>query len=206
MKEYVIPRLEREDTIDFLRAPSANIDEYPWQTGNDYRPPARARLLFAEDTGLLLHMYCEETAPKAVYTRDMDPVYKDSCMEFFFSLDGESYVNCEMNANGALLCCYGASRGERMPAQVLTDTVLHAFAGKTKNGWYVRLDIPLSMLYKLYGRIDFSDGFTFYGNFYKCGDETAMPHYGAWNPVVSPRPDFHRPECFGKLILPPKNT
>ena len=38
-------------------------------------------------------------------------------------------------------------------------------------------------------------------NFYKCGDKTAHPHFLSWNPVVSSKPDFHRPECFGELIL-----
>ena len=40
----------------------------------------------------------------------------------------------------------------------------------------------------------------FTGNFYKCGDETEFPHYGMWSEAVSDTPDFHRPECFGRLI------
>ena len=39
------------------------------------------------------------------------------------------------------------------------------------------------------------------GNFYKCGDDTKYPHFGCWNEVVWEEPDFHRPECFGDLIL-----
>ena len=38
-------------------------------------------------------------------------------------------------------------------------------------------------------------------NFYKCGDETQKPHYLSWNPVKTSKPDFHRPEYFGKLIF-----
>ena len=38
------------------------------------------------------------------------------------------------------------------------------------------------------------------GNFYKC-DESVHPHFGVWNPVATPQPDFHRPECFGILRL-----
>ena len=40
----------------------------------------------------------------------------------------------------------------------------------------------------------------FFGNFYKC-DESLHPHFGSWNPIEAPAPDFHRPECFGKLML-----
>ncbi len=39
------------------------------------------------------------------------------------------------------------------------------------------------------------------GNFYKCGDLTAHPHYVTWSPVGTPGPDFHRPEFFGELLL-----
>ena len=38
-------------------------------------------------------------------------------------------------------------------------------------------------------------------NFYKCGDETAHPHFLSWSPIGTPSPDFHRPEFFGELIL-----
>jgi hypothetical protein len=39
------------------------------------------------------------------------------------------------------------------------------------------------------------------GNFYKCGDETEYPHFGCWNLIASPVPDFHRPEYFGEIVL-----
>lgn len=39
------------------------------------------------------------------------------------------------------------------------------------------------------------------GNFYKCGDKTAKPHYVSWSPIATPSPDFHRPEYFGCLDL-----
>jgi hypothetical protein len=39
------------------------------------------------------------------------------------------------------------------------------------------------------------------GNFYKCGDLTACPHYGMWTPYALPAADFHRPELFGEIEL-----
>jgi hypothetical protein len=39
------------------------------------------------------------------------------------------------------------------------------------------------------------------GNFYKCGDLTAHPHFLSWSPVLTKTPDFHRPEFFGELFL-----
>ena len=51
----------------------------------------------------------------------------------------------------------------------------------------------------LYGRRP-GPGAAMRGNFYCC-DETLHPHFGSWNPIKAPEPDFHRPECFGRLIL-----
>ena len=42
-------------------------------------------------------------------------------------------------------------------------------------------------------------GKTFRANFYKCGDMLSVPHYVTWNPVGTPKPDYHRPEYFGEL-------
>lgn len=53
---------------------------------------------------------------------------------------------------------------------------------------------------RIYGR-DVRPGQRAAGNFYKCGDETEFPHYGAWSPVRTLSPDFHRPEFFGTLVF-----
>ena len=63
--------------------------------------------------------------------------------------------------------------------------------------WCVKAVISTEKLKKLYG----TESIRFFtGNFYKCGDETEFPHYGMWSEAVSDTPDFHRPECFGRLI------
>ncbi len=54
--------------------------------------------------------------------------------------------------------------------------------------------------FTIYGR-DISPGHRAAANFYKCGDETAVPHYGAWSPIDTPQPDFHRPEFFGEVVF-----
>jgi hypothetical protein len=35
------------------------------------------------------------------------------------------------------------------------------------------------------------------GNVYKCGDKMPQAHYLTWNPIGTPKPDYHRPEYFG---------
>ena len=69
--------------------------------------------------------------------------------------------------------------------------------------WILHAQIPLSLLKQVYGISPdtFAPGFAFRGNFYKCGDKTDVAHYGMWNPVLTPTPDFHRPEFFGTLRI-----
>jgi hypothetical protein len=39
------------------------------------------------------------------------------------------------------------------------------------------------------------------GNFYKCADDTANPHYVTWSPIGLPSPDYHCPEYFGDILF-----
>ena len=69
---------------------------------------------------LYIKLVCEEKDPLRVYKEDQDPVYKDSAMEAFFQFKGNGtetddiYLNFEMNANGALLACYGKNKMNRI--------------------------------------------------------------------------------------------
>ena len=69
--------------------------------------------------------------------------------------------------------------------------------------WSVTVRIGIEDLKKLTGLKEemLVPGYTFWGNFYKCGDDTSIPHYGSWNPIALPAPDFHCPVHFGTLIL-----
>ena len=39
------------------------------------------------------------------------------------------------------------------------------------------------------------------GSDFAFADGTILPHYLSWNPIETPKPDFHRPEFFGELKL-----
>ena len=66
--------------------------------------------------------------------------------------------------------------------------------------WTLEYRVPLSLFESLYGEA-IGAGRRGRGNLYTCGDETEIPHYGAWSPVTAPVPDFHRPECFGEIVF-----
>lgn len=63
--------------------------------------------------------------------------------------------------------------------------------------WTLTVEIP----FKLLGIDPDNLPASIKANFYKCGDETSVPHYVSWSPIEVENPDFHRPEFFGELVL-----
>lgn len=196
--------IKQTDTLpDWDTAEPIPISEYNW--GGGYRPKAIAKLCFVKGKGFSLRITCEEQSPKAVYYHDNDPVYKDSCLEFFVNFKpdtaGSGYINFEGNSNGALLCGYGNSRHNRKSIKDFDVPQPIAKPFKTDNLWGYELCIPLNLIQKVYGDSSFKRGDTLKGNFFKCGDETITRHYGSWTKIGSPVPDYHLPEYFGTLEI-----
>jgi hypothetical protein len=71
----------------------------------------------------------------------------------------------------------------------------------TAKGWGVNFSIPESFIRLYEPPFKLEKGLRLQGNFYKCGDETETPHYLVWNNIEWEKPDYHRPEFFGELIL-----
>ena len=189
--------------VDWNAVPAAPVDNFFWLEG--HTPATAAKLVYVTDYGFLLRMTCAEENPKAIYTQYNEPVYTDSCLEFFCDWLGDGrYINMEMNANGTLLSCIGPDRHARTPIADLSGGEIFPVQGEVCDGyWTVTASIPTALLCRILGvdPIPFGKGYTFRGNFYKCGDETPIPHYGMWSPVGTEKPDFHRPEYFGDFIM-----
>ncbi|MBQ9780534.1 MAG: hypothetical protein IJW00_06280 [Clostridia bacterium] len=210
MKKYIVKRFPQgtcEGSIDWNVIPVARIDTYKWLEG--YTPEAAAQLVYVEGEKFILRMNCAEKNPLRRYHEYNEPVYTDSCLEFFADYVGSgAYVNMEMNANGTLLSCIGKGRGNRTPIKdICHGTIFPTVSHIDETHWTVTAIVSLPMLADLYGTDvaalaeQLVSGYTFHGNFYKCGDETAIPHYGMWNPVGTEKADFHRPEYFGTLVI-----
>lgn len=182
----------------FCRGEYAPIDRYAW--GGDYRPEARAYLAWGE-AGLRVLLCAREETVSAQVRAFGGPVWTDSCLEFFFQPfeDDPRYVNIEVNAAGAALIAVGPDRNHRTPLDACPAD-MHICASAHAGGWWaVAYTVPFGLIEALFTR-SLKPGAALRGNFYKC-DESIHPHFASWNPIDAPRPDFHRPECFGKLIV-----
>lgn len=204
--------------LPWQTAEEGHISCFPWDpAGEGYRPDSRFYLLYSRDTlyVLLLTAGKHEANPRREATDHQGAVSKDSCLEFFFSYDPEKpdYVNFETNALGTIHAGFGPGRGNRFkaPADELEGLRYYPVA-KGDGGlealgfaydWGVIMEVPKAFLAKFWTEAaeGFRPGQQFKANFYKCGDLCPEEHYGVWAPVSAPKPDYHRPECFGLLIL-----
>lgn len=175
-------------------------------------PEMNAKLFYADDRlCVLLHTY--EKYPRATFHQINDPVCRDSCQEFFFQPCPEEdsrYFNFELNPWGTYLLGIGNNRydlvyiDEKISCgqfSIISTIEKIIVNNETKYSWSVEFSIPFSFITKFFKNFRPYPGKVIRANFYKCGDDTIHPHFGCWNKVVNDTPDFHRPECFGTLIM-----
>lgn len=180
------------------------IDCVNWNEQYPYKPIS-SFVLAVSKTRLYVFFSVISKDLRAVNTADLSPVAEDSCVEFFMQVPGcDEYWNFEFNCIGTLNASHRVERPSptRLTSSELASIQRYASCGteaiKEQNGtfcWDLTVSIPLLLV-----GID-SDNLPSHimGNFYKCGSKTSHPHYVSWNPITSDKPDFHRPNCFGKL-------
>lgn len=187
---------------DFDRECFYRLTSYHWESAPPYRPKTYFKLgIVGED--MIAVLKCYEDNPRAVFTKRDDPVYRDSCLEFFVAplAEREEYINIETNSKGVFLCEFGKGRDNRALVSTLTESspCVKAFTGESADGlfWGVEIKLTKDFLSELYNthkeNIDFK---TVRANFYKCGDDCDTPHYLAFSPVTTLPPGFHNPQCF----------
>ncbi len=197
MKRYRIVSSPMSDAV-----PEAVIAHFGWED-NGYRPYASARLSFWNGN-LCLRMICREDDPLIRWHGGPEAeAWRDSCLEFFLMPGGtDRYLNLEMNAGGGYRCEVGTGRGDRIFCDVFAEGGKPA-ATVGDGFWQVDAILSPGKILALTGAPAFR---ALRGNFYKCGDDTAFPHFGMWHPIETPEPDFHVPAFFGELILPEESS
>lgn len=195
MLEYLVRRVQAPD---WKTIPAVELRHTGWLTPCPVA--AWGQACHNGDT-LFVRMEAKEDAPRATLTGPLAQVCEDSCLEFFFSpASGDMrYLNFECNLLGTLYLGFGAQRSRRV-RQIVQDPQLfqiHPFV--QDGGWGVTLAIPGDFI-RLYAP-EFAFSGPAAGNFYKCGDKAAVPHYLAWSPLSCGTPDFHRRQDFGTLIF-----
>ena len=216
MKSILIPQIkalsceaaEVPQMLDAMSVPFEPIATVNWPDEYPCCPDVKFRMAWCPE-GLVLHYKVQEQCVRATYGEDDGSVWTDSCVECFIrNTDSDTYYNIECNCVGTLLI---GLRGEdvgrsRLPLEMLAEVKRWASLGREPFGvreeqtaWELALVIPTAVFSKY--PIQLEKGGKLRANFYKCGDDLPVPHYVSWNPINVEKPSFHRPECFGELVL-----
>lgn len=202
---------------------NANWDKAPWQDIDAlyltafmgekpvHFPQTQAKIAY-DDSAIYVIFRVEDQYVKAVHAKNQDPVYKDSCVEFFFTPEedsNEGYFNLEMNCGGTMLFHYQKKPGIRSKrisdAHIDRIKVAHSLPKivnpemESRTTWVVEYRIPFSILTDYHQFSLPKQGAKWRANLYKCADDTSHPHWITWAPVDHPEPNFHLPKYFGWL-------
>ncbi len=176
-------------------------------------PEVQAKIAYDKEN-LYIIWQVKDQFVRAVAEDHQGPVFRDSCVEFFFipdNLGGTEYFNLEMNCGGTML--FHHQDFTKKGSVNITEKdinqmkVAHSMPRlvpneiKDKTTWYLEYSIPFSILTKYYQLKTPEKGTVWRANFYKCADDTSQPHWLTWSKVDFPTPRFHMPEFFGQLVF-----
>ncbi len=198
------------DRAPWKDTPALSLNHHMGQRPEHF-PRVEAKLFF-DDEAVFVMFRVEDRFIRAVAKHHQDNVFEDSCVEFFFTPGpdvSKGYFNLEMNCGGTILFHFQTAREKGRIVIPMEECekifCVHSLPGRIDPEiqepvtWTVSYRVPLLLLEKYTNVIPPVSGVQWQANFYKCGDKTSHPHWLAWSPVKAPKPDFHRPECFGIL-------
>lgn len=183
-----------------------HIKHAPWSAGEE-QPQVSFAIAYTKNN-IYLKYYVIEHTLKAEYSKFNDPVFEDSCVEFFIAFDDdEHYYNLEFNCMGNSRVQYGQHKQGRtfIPGNLL-EKIKHQTQVKNSTtgdiNWELTLCIPKT-IFKFHPGLSFeqSKGRV---NFFKCGDNLPKPHFLCWNKIESPNPEFHLTEFFKEITFSPQ--
>ncbi|WP_454801201.1 carbohydrate-binding family 9-like protein [Mucilaginibacter phyllosphaerae] len=209
-----IPYLNGFDDLYNLEDVSKVLDGYermhikhaPWANGGKL-PSASFALAYGSNE-IYLKYYVAEHTLKAEYSKFNDPVFEDSCVEFFVAFDDDaSYYNLEFNCMGTCRAQYGQHKTGRtfLPVSLL-KTIKHQTLIKNNTvgniQWELTLCIP-KKIFKYHPRLSFADSRAKV-NLFKCGDGLPEPHFLCWNRIEAQKPEFHLSRFFKEITFSPR--
>lgn len=205
---HTLDNMDLENVSDFLEqeAEKHSIDCRNWGDKYPYHPVTIFTIAHSSKY-IYVDFFVRGNYLRAMNYTNNSPVSEDSCVEFFLQVPGQDeYWNFEFNCIGTINASHRVTRPEpkRLTAEEISQIKTYASCGtrpfEEMEGlfaWNLTIAIPFSLI----GICEQNLPEYIMGNFYKCGSKTSLPHFLSWSPIIYPKPDFHRPEFFGKLYL-----
>lgn len=151
---------------------------------------------------------------RAIAQNYQDPVFHDSCVEFFFTPAADincGYFNLEINCGGTALFHF-QEKANTAVKQVSEShfrqmTIAHSMPKIVSPEvteavvWTLEYRLPFDILANYVTKPAAKAGDRWRANFFKCADHSSHPHWLTWAPVDFPTPRFHLPQYFGTLLF-----
>ena len=178
-----------------------------------FKPEAEVKMMYDKENIYLIFRVRDRNV-RCITNKINGPVWQDSAVEFFFSPDADSpllYFNLETNCGGTALLHYNViprRESKRLTEEEIKQIELaHSLPEivdpeiKETVTWTLEYKIPFSLLEKYSKVTRPGKGVEWRANFYKIAENSSNPHYITWSLIDKPKPDFHVPQSFGKLIF-----
>lgn len=216
---YRVQRMQGNSVIDADWNKAAWKDVKPlileYYMGDEpvHQPKVQAKVAY-DDHHIYIIWKVEDKYVLAKRTKHQQDIWRDSCVEFFFTPGGDpkqrGFFNLETNCTGFKLFDrhFDGDKTEKLTVEdinrLVTGTSLKGpidpeIAQPTT--WTLEYKIPFSLLEQFTKIERPQPGVTWRANFYKCADDASHPHWLTWSPVTNPKPSFHLPEYFGVLVF-----
>lgn len=198
------------DEPAWFAARSVGDFQFAWYESGK-REQTVAKLLW-DDQHLYVGYICEDAHISGTTTKRDGPVWKDDCVEVFVAPNSDHplvYFNIEMNVRGMSLDNYHpegvGSRPEQPwnPDGLKIATTVHGTLNDDSDVdsfWILEAAIPLADLSHAAKRIPPRAGDVWHLNLNRLGGKT-NPQYSQWSPGTAKKPQFHRPQDFGRVIF-----
>lgn len=178
-----------------------------------FKPEAKAKIMY-DDENIYVIFQVKDRFVRCLTDRINGPVYKDGAVEFFFAPDQAQpllYFNLETNCGGTPLMHFNLvprKESKRLTEDDIKKVEIAASLPriidpelKEPVTWTLEYKIPLELLEKYASVTRPAKGVEWRANFYKIAENSSNPHYITWALVENEKPDFHKPQFFGKLIF-----
>jgi hypothetical protein len=180
-----------------------SIDNVPWPS-YPYKPKVNFSIAY-DSANIFLKYYVTEKFIRAANGFINEPVYEDTCVEFFINFNKDpAYYNFEFNCIGNCLAGFGKGKtGRQLLSQEAISKIKYQVSIQNAEDdlkyWELAVAIPFTVFSNHI--ITSLKGKECNVNFYKCGDMLKEPHFLTWSNIQSPEPDFHLPDFFGVLVF-----
>lgn len=205
----------RLDEADWMAAQSVGDFQFAWWESGK-KEQTEAKLLW-DDKNLYVSFVCHDEHISGERTEHDSPVYRDDCVEVFTAPNPDhpnNYFNIEMNVRGAHLDQHhpegpGVEMKEEWDAEgvriaVTIDGTLNDDSD-TDRSWTLEAAIPFENFAAVAKAVPPKAGQVWHLNLNRLGGKTNQQH-SQWSPSQTPRPAFHVPKDFGRVIFSASNA